>query len=173
MNHLNERLQPVFPVNALILVGVCAAGKSTVSQLLWNDCGIPAKPVAQEHSRISRLYRHKGERPVVLLGASWKTVHRRRKISYGFEFYREEWKRILDARHEASLIVSTDTLSPAEVRDVICEWWDRKYGLVWLASIPPLEAVAIRYQVAQGATSDQLQSFPEKWSEWVNILRQA
>ena len=121
-----ETFTPASPINLLVLVGVCAAGKTSVSQLL-NQAGIAAHPVAQEHSRVPHLYRRSGGW-VVILAASWEAVHRRRQLGWNPAFYREEWDRIGQARREAALIVHTDWLDAAEVAARITAWFDRRVG---------------------------------------------
>lgn len=110
------------------MVGVCASGKTTLSETL-RPWGIPVHPVAQEHSQVARLYRRLGPRPLVLLVASWETVHRRRTFSFEPQFFTTEWERLADARREANLVVHTDGLSPDEVAKVVADWWDRERGI--------------------------------------------
>lgn len=125
-------LPPVSPINGLILVGVCAAGKTTAKEG-FKSSGIPARSVAQEHSLVKHLYRQGGLGLVVLLVASWETVHRRRQLAWNPDFYRTEWMRLQEARKEAHLILHTDELSRGEVVDTIISWWDSRLGLgpVW------------------------------------------
>ncbi len=122
-----------FPINGLILVGVCAAGKTTAKDGLKSS-GIPARSVAQEHSMVKQLYRQGGMGLVVLLVASWETVHHRRQLAWNPDFYRTEWMRLQEARKEARLILHTDELSRKEVADAIIRWWDARLGLgpVWI-----------------------------------------
>lgn len=126
-------LLPVSPINGLILVGVCAAGKTTAKDGLKHS-GIPTRSVAQEHSLVKHLYRQGGMGLVVLLVASWETVHHRRQLAWNPDFYRTEWMRLQEARKEAHLILHTDHLSRREVADAIIGWWDSRLGLgpVWL-----------------------------------------
>ncbi len=127
MNLHSDGFMPVFPIKPLVLVGVCAAGKTTVSGLLRNR-GIIAKPVAQEHSRVPDLYKRTGDW-VVLLAATWETVHRRRRLSWDTSFYRTEWDRLGTARQEACLIVHTDWLTAEQVAQRVARWFDGKVGL--------------------------------------------
>ncbi len=113
---------PAFPTDGIVLVGVCAAGKTTVSRLL-KARGIPAAVVAQEHSAVPGLYRRHGPRRVVLLCANWETVHRRRHLSWNPDFYQTEWHRLAQARQEAGFIVHTDALSAVAVTDLVAHWW--------------------------------------------------
>lgn len=117
----DETSMPASPTRPLVLVGVCAAGKSTVSGLLA-ERGIEAKPVAQEHSRVQDLYRRTGT-TVVVLCATWETVHRRRQLAWDPGFYWTEWQRLAAARREAQLVVHTDWLTAEEVADCIARWY--------------------------------------------------
>lgn len=118
---------PVSPISPLVVVGVCASGKSTLSRRL-GERGIEARPVAQEHSRVKELYRRQGTL-VVLLAATWQTVHRRRQLSWDLAFYDVEWQRLSLARQEARIIVHTDSLSPDQVADIVTEWFDQWFRL--------------------------------------------
>ncbi len=124
MSLLAEASWPASPISPLVLVGVCAAGKTTVSAILTRR-GILAKSVAQEHSRVPDLYRRSG-RSVILLCASWQTVHRRRELAWDRDFYRVEWDRLRHARDHASLIIQTDWLDADAVADVIEDWFNRQ-----------------------------------------------
>lgn len=115
---------PASPTSPLVLVGVCAAGKSTVSRLLA-ERGIWAKPVAQEHSQVPDLYRRTGP-VVVLLVASWETVHHRRHLTWDPAFYRTEWERLASARRAASFIIHTDVLSADQVAERVARWFSQR-----------------------------------------------
>lgn len=120
----DEASMPASRTNPLVLVGVCAAGKSTVSRILLGR-GVIAKPVAQEHSAVQDLYRRTGSW-VVLLTATWQTVHRRRRLAWDPSFYDTEWRRLGEARRHARLIVHTDWLDPDGVADIIETWLARQ-----------------------------------------------
>ncbi len=115
---------PVFPIEKppLVLVGVCASGKTTISRLL-NAQGIRARSIAQEHSSVQNLFRHGEASLVVLLCADWESVHRRRRLSFDREFYRTEWRRLSQARQEANLVVHTDMFTAVEVAQIVAKWW--------------------------------------------------
>lgn len=117
---------PAFPISPLVVVGVCASGKTTLANHLRLR-GIAAHAVAQEHSQVKDLFRRSGPW-VVLLVSSWGTVHRRRQLAWNPKFYREEWDRLSAARQGASLVVHTDYLTPDAVADRVAEWFDRWFG---------------------------------------------
>ena len=147
------------PINGLILVGVCAAGKTTTKEGL-KPSGIPARSVAQEHSLVKHLYRQGGIGLVVVLVASWETVHHRRQLAWNPDFYRTEWTRLQEARQEAHLVLHTDELSRGEVVDAIIRWWDSRLGLdpVWFGH-PEWDArrkATIRSRLAVGEPLGQV-----------------
>jgi hypothetical protein len=117
---------PASPISPLVVAGVCAAGKTTLAHNLELR-GISARPVAQEHSRVKGLYRRAGGM-VVLLVASWSTVHRRRRLAWNPAFYREEWERLMGARRDAAYVLHTDFLTPDEVADRVAGWFDHQFG---------------------------------------------
>lgn len=143
-----------FPINGVVLVGVCAAGKSTVSQVLASY-GIVAQSVAQEHSAVPTLFRRKGNHPVILLAADFATVRRRRRVSWTRQHYIQQWVRLRAAREAASLIVRTDPLDPLGVAGVVVQWFDRRTGLdkLWASpacSCTEQDRAAVRYRVCCG-----------------------
>lgn len=143
-----------FPINGVVLVGVCAAGKSTVSQVLA-DYGIVAQSVAQEHSAVPTLFRRKGNHPVILLAADFATVRRRRRVSWTRQHYIQQWLSLRAAREAASLVVRTDPLSPARVAGVIVQWFDQRAGLDKLWASPACfcteqDRAALRYRICCG-----------------------
>ncbi len=156
-----ESSKPAFPTKGIVLVGVCASGKTTASQGLAK-CGITARAVAQEHSMISNLYQRSGPGLVVVLVASWGTVHRRRRLAWDRDFYRIEWNRLTRARQDAKLILHTDSLTREAVVAAIVRWWDREMGLdrLW-ASHPewsPGEQSQVRHQATYAETVPTIHS---------------
>ncbi|MCL5971374.1 MAG: hypothetical protein M1499_02285 [Firmicutes bacterium] len=156
-----ENSKPAFPTKGIVLVGVCASGKTTASQGLAK-CGITARAVAQEHSMISNLYQRSGTGLVVVLVANWSTVHRRRRLAWERNFYRTEWNRLTRSRQDAKLILHTDSLTREEVVAAIVRWWDREMGLdrLW-ASHPEWSSVTrseMRHQATYAKTVPSLHS---------------
>ena len=148
MGRACDDCMPAFPINGIVVVGVCAAGKTTLFREL-QGLGIPVRAVAQEHSLVRGLFRRHGRHPLVLLTADWATVHRRRRLNWEPAFYRVEWLRLEEARSEADLIVPTDYRTPCQVADVVCRWWDRRLGLDRLAA-DPATRVEVRRLAAWG-----------------------
>jgi ABC-type cobalamin/Fe3+-siderophores transport system ATPase subunit len=102
----------------VVVVGPCAAGKTTLVGGL-RALGVEARAVAQEHSAVSRLYRqHARDGTVfVYLTADYRVLRARRPLSGGRPQYQAEWERLSDARAAAHLLVHTDGVPIATVRD--------------------------------------------------------
>ncbi|MCL5014019.1 MAG: hypothetical protein M1493_08545 [Firmicutes bacterium] len=120
--------RPVFPINGIILVGVCAAGKSTIARLL-QPFGMVGRSVAQEHSQCSTLFLRQGPAIIVVLTASLPTIRKRRRRQWTAQQYERQWRRLRVARNQAHLIVRTDPLDPGEVTRQIVLWFDAFTGL--------------------------------------------
>ncbi|MCX7671192.1 MAG: hypothetical protein N2439_14125 [Anaerolineae bacterium] len=104
----------------IAVVGVCAAGKSTLVEGLrahgWN-----ARQVAQEHSYVPDMWR-RITRPDILiyLDAELATVqHRRRDASFDAALLAEERRRLRHARQHCDIYLPTDALTPEEVLTVV------------------------------------------------------
>lgn len=110
-------------MSGLAIVGPCAAGKSTMVRALV-AIGVPAREVAQEHSRVPHLYaRRAPPTALVYLAADWKTVAARRGRRDSRPQYEEELRRLAAAKATAGLVVHTDGLQPDAVRERIVTWW--------------------------------------------------
>ncbi len=114
----------------IAVVGVCAAGKSTLARGL-QEAGYEAYSVPQEHSVVRRLYAKKQPDLLIMLDARWETTRRRRPdISYGPERLEEQRQRLRYARDECHLYLPTDGLTIAEVRqaaiDLARQWQERQ-----------------------------------------------
>ncbi len=155
--------QPVFPTNGIILVGVCAAGKSTISRLL-TSYGMVARSIAQEHSQVPTLFSRQGDHPVVLLSASFSSVRQRRRLAWTFHHYEEQWKRLQLARQKANLIIRTDALDPQSVAQAIVEWFDQWTGLSTFFKqrhiLDAAQQTMMRYQVTWGIALPNLMISP-------------
>ncbi len=125
---LYAHCQPVFPINGIVLVGVCASGKSTIAQLLTHF-GMAGHSVAQEHSQCPTLFLRGTPRIVVVLTASLSTVRKRRRMQWTADQYHRQWNRLWIARNRAHLIVRTDPFDPDEVAQQIVLWFDVFTGL--------------------------------------------
>lgn len=97
----------------IIIVGVCAAGKSTLAARL-RGAGMRARTVAQEHSCIPELWRWSGAATMVYLHASYQAVKQRRVSLMSPANYEAQIHRLRSARRAATITVDTTDL-PAEV----------------------------------------------------------
>lgn len=101
-----------------MIVGVCAAGKTTLSAGL-RGLGYNAKSLAQEHSVTPRLWERRNPDFLVLLDCQFSTIQARKHVSWGVEKYIKQ-KEILEyARSNADLIVVTDQFSPDELVEYV------------------------------------------------------
>lgn len=115
----------------IAIVGVCAAGKSTLARGL-QELGYEAYSVPQEHSVVRRLWARKNPDLLIMLDAQWETTRRRRPdIGYGPERLAEQRERLRYARAECDLYLPTDDLSIAEVRQAavaLARQWQERHG---------------------------------------------
>ena len=98
----------------IMVVGNCAAGKSTLSRAL-RDLGYDAKGFAQEHSYSARVWRRREPHVLILLQCSLDTIRTRRNIRWGEVEYQQQLEILADARAHADLVIHTDDLTPDEL----------------------------------------------------------
>lgn len=104
------------------LVGVCAAGKSTITTHL-RALGMRAKPIAQEHSYVADMWQRLTHPEIlVYLHASYQTTIDRRNLRWTEAEYQEQLHRLRHAREHANLQVDTNDLTPQQVVDQILEF---------------------------------------------------
>lgn len=99
----------------IAVVGVCAAGKTTLVEGL-RALGYNARQVGQEHSYVPYMWQ-RITRPDILiyLHASYEVVARRREVDYDAAYWQEQERRLAHAAAHAHLIIDTDALTPEEV----------------------------------------------------------
>ncbi|NLJ80316.1 MAG: hypothetical protein GX335_04760 [Firmicutes bacterium] len=98
----------------ILIVGVCASGKTTLSQGL-RELGFNARSFAQEHSVSGRLWRRLKPDVLIVLDCRYETIRRRKTISWGKERYRQQQALLKNARLHSTLIIKTDQFTPAEL----------------------------------------------------------
>lgn len=106
------------------IVGVCAAGKTTLATGL-NQHGVKAYSVPQEHSSVRRLWekQHPDANVLIVLDAVWETTKKRRPtISYGPERLADQRQRLVYAREACDLYLPTDDLTIDQVRQRVLEF---------------------------------------------------
>ena len=102
----------------VVVVGVCGSGKTTLVKNLQKN-GIDAYNVAQEHSCIKQLWKHKKPDKVIMLDASYDVIQQRRGVLWGQETLKEQHQRLQDALNNSDLLIKTDDLTIAEVSDTV------------------------------------------------------
>ncbi len=119
MSAPDDSSQPEPVKGRVVVVGVCAAGKSTLVRRL-TAAGYDARSCAQEHSFVADMWQRLS-RPEVLvyLDATLDTIHRRRDTGYEAAYIDEQRRRLRHARAHCHLYLPTDTLTPAEVAEEV------------------------------------------------------
>jgi len=107
----------------IAVVGVCAAGKSTLVAGLsaqgWN-----ARQVVQEHSYVPAMWQRITDPDILIfLDASLNTVRRRRgDPEFPARILEEQKARLAHARRYCHLYVDTDPLAAEQVLEVVLAW---------------------------------------------------
>lgn len=102
----------------IVIVGVCAAGKSTLANRL-RAMGLRARTVAQEHSGIPNLWQQSGASTVIYLHASFRAIKRRRNSLMHQYNYDAQLHRLRSARTGATISVDTSELTSEQVYDLV------------------------------------------------------
>lgn len=123
---MSERLSGNRP-GLILVVGVCASGKTTVVNRLI-ERGFRAKSIAQEHSSAPRMWTRLQPAFLVVLDCSFKTVLKRRKVTWGPERLQRQRKVLSHARRHCDLYLHTDNLSVDEVVERIIGSYQEKFS---------------------------------------------
>lgn len=103
------------PRGGIIVVGPCAAGKSTLVAGLGRH-GLAARQIAQEHSYVPDMWRRLSRPDVlVFVDASYETCTRRKRLDWQPSEYEEQQRRLAHARSHCDVYLATDDLSPTDV----------------------------------------------------------
>lgn len=118
MDKVLRRTIPAPIPGRVAVVGVCAAGKTTLVQRL-RAAGHDAVQCGQEHSHIPQMWQLL-TRPQVLvyLSASLAVVWSRRQPPLERFLYEAQLRRLAHAREHAHLVIDTDHRTPAEIADL-------------------------------------------------------
>ena len=102
------------------LVGPCAAGKSTLAQLLAPD-GHRIRQIAQEHSFAPDMWRRIANPDfLVFLDVSFEETLRRRGANWwARKDFDEQQRRLRHARKHADLYLLTDALEPQLIASAV------------------------------------------------------
>jgi cytidylate kinase len=102
------------------VVGPCTSGKSTLVANL-KQLGFNAWCVAQEHSDVKWLWKHKNPDFLVVLDITLATARKRRNVSWDEHKLADQHKALADARAHCNLYLPTDNLTPEEIVTKVVE----------------------------------------------------
>ncbi len=107
----------------IVVVGPCAAGKSTLVDGLHARGFDKAHVVAQEHSDVRDLWKIRGQPDcLIYLDARLETIAaRQHRSDWTVEYLTELLDRLKNARVECNLYLPTDELSIEEVLENVIE----------------------------------------------------
>jgi hypothetical protein len=101
------------------IVGVCAAGKSTLITGLTRE-GFFCRHIAQEHSYVPDMWKQLANPDIlVYLDVSYESTLQRKDLNWSFAEFEQQRFRLCDARKNAQIVVPTDFLSPEEVLSLV------------------------------------------------------
>ncbi|HHY15155.1 MAG TPA: hypothetical protein GX521_03665, partial [Firmicutes bacterium] len=98
----------------IVVVGVCASGKTTLFNGL-RRLGYRVRSFAQEHSVTATTWKRLEPDFLILLDCRYETVRARKNISWGPARFRQQQKKLANARQFADLIIATDDFTPQQL----------------------------------------------------------
>lgn len=106
----------------IVLVGPCAAGKTTLANALC-ALGYDAHDIAQEHSYVQRMWRVTAHPDLLIfLDVSLRAIHARLHVDWEQSYLDEMHRRLTDARAHSDFYLHTDSLSREEVLACVLEF---------------------------------------------------
>jgi len=115
MNNASDDKPPSSGSPLLGIVGVCAAGKSTLISGL-KERGFRVKHIAQEHSYVQDMWKRLTNPDLLIfLDASYPVTLARRQFNWTEADWLEQQRRLKHAREHADLYIDTDDLSADQV----------------------------------------------------------
>ncbi len=104
------------------IVGPCSAGKSTLVKNL-NQLGYTTRHIAQEHSYVKDMWQRLTKPDIlVFLDASYPVCTRRGCLDWTEAEWKEQQRRLRNAREHAGLYVDTSELSIEEVTQKVVDY---------------------------------------------------
>src|SRR5258706_3108545 len=101
------------------VVGVCAAGKSTLISGLAAH-GYRGRHIAQEHSYVKDMWKRITDPDVLIfLDASYPVTTQRGQLNWREADWEEQQRRLLHAREHADCTIQTDGRSPDKVLEEV------------------------------------------------------
>jgi hypothetical protein len=104
----------------IAVVGPCTSGKSTLVAGL-KELGYHAWCVAQEHSDVKWLWKHKNPDFLVVLDVTLATARQRRDVSWDEHRLAGQHRALAHAREHCNLYIPTDQLTPAEILAIVVD----------------------------------------------------
>jgi chloramphenicol 3-O-phosphotransferase len=109
----------------IVVVGPCAAGKSTLVTAL-RELGYDAHASGQEHSEIAMLWQHSHPDVLIALEVDISAVRERRGGSWPEWLHDRQVRRLAAASRAADLAIDTTMLSPQTVVDRVVAYLQRR-----------------------------------------------
>lgn len=101
------------------IVGVCAAGKTTLITNLTR-LGYTCRHIAQEHSYVPDMWQRLTDPDILIyLEASYPMTIVRRNMTWTQSEYQEQLERLVHAKSHADILVYTDNLNLQEVLEYV------------------------------------------------------
>ncbi len=113
----------------IVIVGPCAAGKSTLRDRLLARGFTQVRVVAQEHSGVRDLWKMRGyPEALIFLDVKTATANARQgRSDWTLAAQAEQLERLQQARAACDLYLPTDELSPDEVADRVDQYVFAKF----------------------------------------------
>lgn len=111
----------------IMIVGVCAAGKTTLVEKL-REKGYRVETVSQEHSSNPYLWKRQEAFFLVVLDCDLETARKRRQRDIPPNRFMAQKEKLQKAREECDLLLSTDGLTVEESARIIEEAYKKGRG---------------------------------------------